>query len=330
MNISEVAVSLAARQFGTEVARLYLLGGMDGLAYAFEREGRGYVLKVAPLAADHPEHLPRLAEKLDFVTYLADHEVRVARPVRSINGNWAERVDVPEGSYVVSAAVRALGHHVNGRNPAEANADLFRKWGQVTGQMHALAKTYKIWRKPADASEPATCIMDWQEEYDSFYHWCKDLHIREKWREVGRQLAALPQTRDCFGLIHNDLHLQNFLLDDGEITVIDFDVCSYHWFATDIAIPLFFADWTGAPKTEPARRNFLKGFLQDFLAGYSRANSLDESWIKRLPVFLKHHQILLYIVFSNEWSKNRNPWQTNTLKNWRQSILNDLPVIDSL
>jgi Ser/Thr protein kinase RdoA (MazF antagonist) len=330
MNISEAAVSQAARLFGTELSRLYFLGGMDGSAYAFERDSQGYVLKVAPLPADRLEHLPRMAEKYDFVTYLAENGVRVARPVRSVNGNWVERVDVTEGSYLASAAVRALGHHMNGRNPAEASTPLFQKWGQVTGQMHALAKGYKTWRHEADGSRPQTCIMDWKEEYDSFYQACKDIRIREKWRDVGSQLEKLPQARDCFGLIHNDLHMQNFLIDDGEITVIDFDVCSYHWFATDIAIPLFFADWTGAPKTEPARRTFLTGFLRDFMAGYNQANSLDEVWLKRLPLFLKHHQILLYIVFSNEWGKKPNSWQANTLKNWRHSIINDLPVIDFL
>jgi Ser/Thr protein kinase RdoA (MazF antagonist) len=29
---------------------------------------------------------------------------------------------------------------------------------------------------------------------------------------------------DSYGLIHNDLYPQNFLVDDGEISVIDFDV----------------------------------------------------------------------------------------------------------
>ena len=64
---------------------------MDGLAYAFERDNRGYVLKVAPLPADRPEHMPRLAEKYDFVAYLAEYGVRVARPVCSEHGNWVER-----------------------------------------------------------------------------------------------------------------------------------------------------------------------------------------------------------------------------------------------
>jgi hypothetical protein len=54
MNISEAAVSQTARLFATDMSRLYLLGGMDGLAYAFERDSQGYVLKVAPLPYRSP------------------------------------------------------------------------------------------------------------------------------------------------------------------------------------------------------------------------------------------------------------------------------------
>jgi Ser/Thr protein kinase RdoA (MazF antagonist) len=328
MNISETVVAQAAYLFGTQLNRLQLLGGMDGLAYAFERDGQGYVLKVTPLPADRPEDLPRMREKCAFVDYLAENGVRVARPVRSLNGQWVEAVESPEGNYLASAARRAPGHHINGRNPAEANHALYQKWGQVTGQMHALAKRYPTWRHDPAGVEPPTVIMDWKEEHQSFLGWRQEEDIRAKWVQLGSQLEKLPQTRDSYGLIHNDLHPQNFLVDNGEITVIDFDVCSYHWFATDIGIALFFADWLGAPEAEPARRAYLTGFLHDFMEGYRRENDLDAAWIERLPLFLRHHQILLYTVFSNEWKNKPNRWQTDTLKSWRKSILNDLPVVD--
>jgi Ser/Thr protein kinase RdoA (MazF antagonist) len=196
--------------------------------------------------------------------------------------------------------------------------------------MHALAKQYKTWRCDLTGEESHTCIMDCKEEYQSFYDWCEDAAIREKWSQLGSQLELLPIERGSYGLTHNDLHPQNFLLNEGEITVLDFDVCSYHWFAADIAIPLFFANWLGAPSSKPARRAYLAGFLRDFMDGYRRENSLEPTWIERLPLFLKHHQILLYIVFSHEWAGKPNPWQVKTLKNWRQNIINDVPVVDFL
>ena len=62
------------------------------------------------------------------------------------------------------------------------------------------------------------------------------------------------------------------------------------------------------------------------MTGYSQENAIDEFWLKQLPIFTKHHQILLFIVFTNEW-KTPNKWQSDPLKNWQRQILNDIPVV---
>lgn len=327
MDISDAALARAASLFGVEASGLRLLGGLEGLAYQFERDEEQLVLKIASSSDDGPERMARMQETLGFVSYLADNGVCVARPVNSLRGVWVEWVESDDGNYIASVATKATGHHVNRRDPMEWNSHLFQKWGQVTGRMHALAKTYHTWRREPEAGGPQTSILDWQQEFEFFANWCQEDDVRAKWFELGEQLQRLPQTRDCYGLIHKDLHPSNFLVDEGEITVIDFDVCSYHWFATDIAIPLFFADWIGTPNRSQAREAFLASFFNDFMAGYNRENRLDPFWIKQVPLFLKHHQILLFIVFTDEWKTDPNEWQTNQLKKWRHSILNEVPVV---
>ncbi len=326
MNIKDNVLAQAASLFGVNGSALRLLGGLEGLAYEFERDGSQFVLKIASAFTDGPDKIAQMQEKLEFVSYLAENEVRVPRPINSIRGKWVELVESDDGHYLVSAATKAAGHHINRRNPAEFNSPLFQKWGQVTGRMHALAKTYKNWRREPEAGQSQTDILDWQQEHEFFANWCQNDNVRVKWNELGEQLQQLPQTRDCYGLIHNDMHPNNFLVDQGEITVIDFDVCCYHWFATDVAIPLFFADW-GDPPRRQTREVFLANFFADFMAGYNRENSLDEFWMKQIPLFLKHHQILLFIVFSDEWKNTSNKWQVNQLKKWRRYILNDIPVV---
>jgi amicoumacin kinase len=49
-------------------------------------------------------------------------------------------------------------------------------------------------------------------------------------------LSQLPFTRDTYGFIHNDPHIQNILKKEERIILIDFDVANFHWFATDIAV----------------------------------------------------------------------------------------------
>jgi Ser/Thr protein kinase RdoA (MazF antagonist) len=324
MQISEDIIAQLAGFYGMDASALRLLGGMDGLAYEFDREdGQAVVLKVAPLPPGEPDFLARIAEKSQFIRYLADNGVRVARPIPSKRGAWAEQIASPDGDYVATVAARARGHHVDQRVPGETNSRFFGNWGRTTGRMHALARRYPTWRR-----DPQTLIGDWRGEHASFAASCRDDDVRERWNALGSRLETLPQCRECYGLVHNDLHPGNFLVEDGDITVIDFDVCCYHWFAVDIAIALFFADWGGPPDPAQGHAGFLAGFFADFMAGYRQENTLAPRWLAQLPLFLRHHQMLLYIFFSDVTDAGPPDWVAGTLRDWRRSILEDLPVVE--
>lgn len=328
MKIDPRILSQAARLFGIDLSSLYPLGGMDGMALAYHHQGRDYVLKVIPVKKDDPDQLTQLKAKSDFVTYLARNGVRVAEPVLSPQGNWVELAQADEEDYLVTAATRAQGSHVSLYDRTKAGPDFFQAWGRVTGLMHRLTKGYPWWCKnPPEGGAPSP-IIDWRQEHEFFQDWSKDDEaVLEKWLELGDTIAALPVNRDAYGLIHNDLHTQNFLVNRaGEITVIDFDVCAFHFFIKDIAIALFFINWIGKPPRGLSKDDYLTTFLQNYLQGYAVENRLDDFWYRQLPCFLKHHQILLYLVFSREWAKP-NPWQSNNLQKWRHQILNDIPVL---
>ena len=96
--------------------------------------------------------------------------------------------------------------------------------------------------------------------------------------------------------------------------------------AKDIAIALFFANWEGNPGKSRSKDDYLTTFFQNFMKGYDAENSLPEFWFSKLPIFLKHHQILLFTVFTDEW-KTPNKWQLTTLQRWKRQILNDIPVV---
>jgi Ser/Thr protein kinase RdoA (MazF antagonist) len=324
-------LSQAAQSFGIDLSSLNPLGGMDGLALAYCQADHEYVLKVNPISKDDPGQAAQLAAKSDFIYYLAKNGVRVARPVHSPGGRWVETVHAEDQDYLVTAATRAQGAHINLYDRKKAGPDFFQAWGQVTGQMHHLAKAYPWWCKHPVEIEVPSPIHDWRQEFESFRRWSgDDTEIQAKWIELGESIATLPVNRESYGLIHNDLHPHNFLVDrEGQITVIDFDVCTFHFFIKDIAIALFFADWVGKPARNQSRDAYLTSFTQNFLRGYANQNDLDDFWYGELPRFIKHHQILLYIVFSHEWTRP-NPWEAKTLEKWRHQILQDIPVVKIL
>lgn len=330
MKIDPHILTEAAKTFGVALSGLRPLGGMEGMALEYSLEDTSYVLKVTPKNKDHVNYVEQMIAKFKFITHLADHGVRVAKPIPSPNGNWVEIVESTDKVYLVSSATKAEGIHIELYNPAQATPGLFEAWGQVTGQMHRLAKTYPSWEKYSDDGDEPSPIFDWKDEVDSFKNWCQHDDIRRKWIQVYNEIDDFPKDRDGYGLIHNDLHPNNFLVNArGEITVIDFDVCTYHFFIKDVAIALFFTNWLSNPRKGHSKDEILTTFLQNYMKGYSTENNLADFWFRQLPLFVKHHQILLYIVFTDEW-KTQNSWQLKTLRSWKQQILNDTPIVNIL
>ncbi|MCL4507427.1 MAG: phosphotransferase [Chloroflexi bacterium] len=323
MDISYDTLKAGAKLFGVDMDTLGLLGGMDGTAYAYTQAGRQYVLKFAPVPG---ERVPGLQAKLDFVSYLGTNGVSVAKPVASVNTRLVETLPFPgpRGQvYAVTASERARGK--NAFEAGEWNDELFEQWGRIIGQMHRLTKTYDEQR-----AWPDGLIGDWEGEHYSFAQTCEDDAVRAKWFALADALRQFTPDRDCYGLIHNDPHPFNFTVSREQgalrLTLFDFDVCAYHWFMTDIGIALFHALWAQRADGRSAEA-FAARFMDRFLRGYEPENRLDSAWLKRLPMFVKYRQMLLYMVFSHEWEQP-NEGQARQLREWRDAIVNDFPVVN--
>ncbi|MGC9393423.1 MAG: phosphotransferase enzyme family protein [Anaerolineae bacterium] len=316
MQVNEGILREGAALFGAEAATLHSLGGMDGAVYAYTQGDKDYILKFVPTAEDD---LPLIVEKWDFVNYLAEHGVPVSRPVLSLNEQLVERAQDGTQVYAVFQAEKAPGKHVDGRHIAEYDTGLFREWGRTMGKMHALTQGYT----------GGGHIGDWRGEVHFMTNWYPDEDVRAHWRAMEAYLDTLPQLRDAYGLIHNDLHPHNFLVDNGRITVIDFDVCNHHWFATDIGIALFHAAWMGYGGDKDPNA-FLPGFYARFMEGYNEENTLDSFWLQQLVHFVDYRRLLMFSVFSNEWPEPRQPWQQDNLDHWRRGILAGKPVVETL
>src|SRR5215208_7215361 len=74
-------------------------------------------------------------------------------------------------------------------------------------------------------------------------------------RTVQRLLGHGPET---FGLIHGDLHQENYLFDRGQVRTIDFDDCGYGHYLYDLAVTLF--NVRSRDDTPLLRQSFLAGY----------------------------------------------------------------------
>ncbi|MCU0519304.1 MAG: phosphotransferase [Anaerolineae bacterium] len=316
MKVDKTLSDEGAARFGLDLSRLKYLGGEDGDVYEGQDADEAFIFKLVP--TDELGATPTL-EKLAFAQYLADAGMRVARPLPSPQGAMIEIVR--SGTVVIAAtkAAKAPGRHPRTDNPQEWNDDLFARWGQVVGRMHALTKSYA----------GGAGIMHWHDEVAAMMAWCHDAEVSPHWENMRDHLAALPKDRVSYGLIHNDLHPYNFMVNQDEIVVFDFDVCGHHWFMTDIGIALFHALWMTPTERMTSREAFARQFLTAFIGGYEKENHLDDRWWKELPTFLAYRRLLLFTVFADSWGSADAPaWQQAWWRAQRAGIIADEPVVE--
>ncbi|MEE9442971.1 MAG: phosphotransferase [candidate division Zixibacteria bacterium] len=308
----------AARYFDKNPDELKRLGSFESFVFEFERNSREYILKIT-----HSLHRNenQILGELDWTNYLSEHGISVAQPIQSLNKKWVERIDVDDSYFLIYAFEKVRGHHIS---EDDWDDSLFIKWGKITGRMHALTKKYK----PIKPEFRRIDVFN-----DGFFNW-KNIELEKyKFPRVLKQchdviddMKRLPRDDNSFGLIHTDLHQMNFFIDNGDMTIFDFDDCAYNWFAHDIAIPLFYE--LQSNRFEPRDATFARRFFANFMEGYSSENQINAIWLKHIPLFMKMREIDCYLVLNSEMALDENNWDRIFMKGRREKIENGVPVVD--
>lgn len=308
-------IKVASDRFGVLFEDVKKVGGFENFIYEFTRDQQDFILRIS-----HSNHrtLEMVEAELDWVDYLAKNGASVSQPIRSINNRLVEKINLEDGSYfLVTAYYKAPGRHVKKEDVTE---ELIREYGRVIGKLHRLTKDYQ----PGQSKR-----IEWDEEgfivSARSYLPDSEVAIYDHLMETIDQIKKLPQNKECYGLIHTDIHFGNFFINDGNITVFDFDDSAYKWFISDIAIALFYLI---ANKSDEEKVSLTKWFMKHFISGYQVENQLDPFWFEQLPIFLKLREIILYVVIYRSEYPNFSEWGQNYINQYKSRIENNIPFVD--
>ncbi|WP_289142866.1 phosphotransferase enzyme family protein [uncultured Brevibacillus sp.] len=274
------------KRYDVEKEKVIFIGGFDSYVYEFSKNDNDYILKITHSFRRSANYI--LGE-IDWLNFMADKGLAVARAIPSIFGNFVETFGDNEAYFISILYEKAPGHL-----PTEAdwNSSLFEEWGRITGKLHAVTKTYK-------SKNPTSKRNEWiDEEHLNIEKYIPSDQsiVIQKSKDLLERLKKITPGTENYGLIHGDLHFLNFTVEDGRITLFDFDDIAYNYFANDIAVILFYTYWRPLKQSD-CKKSFINEFLSSFLKGYNQENHFQEEWFSQLQDFLRLRHLVQYIAF---------------------------------
>ncbi len=292
------------------------LGGFESFIYEFNLDQQTGILRITHTLRRSPD---MIRGELDWIDFLHQGGAGVSRPIATLEGDWVGCLDDDwGGSFLVSAFQKAAGEPHRGR---EWPRPLLREYGVQLGRLHQLTRSYRpthsTWKRP-DWDDPVHL------ELANFIPADEKGIQQVFWKNI-ESISKLPRDDRSYGLIHQDPHQGNFFVDhQGRITFFDFDDSSYSWFVEDIALAIFYAS-LGQEDPEVFTAHFLEGFLP----GYFSCYSLDPSWFRYIPLFLKRREIDLYAVIHRSFDVENlsDPWCAWYLEGRKERLLQGVPFL---
>lgn len=314
------------------------MGNSGNKIFEVKTEQKAYILRASKYSLEKKEHT---AFELKWMEYLSDNLTGIIRPKESKNNNLYEVINVADKAYILCLLEKAPGKIVDINNPNEFNEELFFNLGALMGNMHRLTMSYEgNIRKPE--FEWTGSVNSWRYENAIL-----DEKVRLYQKKYYDEISALPISKDNYGIIHWDIHTDNFFADNGEIKLFDFDACQFNWYAADMASAIFFMVLKGAGplthKSEKERTEFAEAYLISYLKGYLQTNMASEYWIKKIDLFIKYQMCDEYLAAQNFWPQelaHHRDWYLNWHKERITSglpyvfidydkILNSIPIIQA-
>lgn len=224
--------------------------------------------------------------ELDWQRFLRQQGSSAVAPLRSLHGTWVEAVQVENIGFHTCVFEKAHGHRII--KSEQFTEDVMWAWGSTLAEFHEHTKIYTpsqgLFRRPPWTEHLSETIVG---------ALTRDADSREtrRFQEITQVLKSLPRNQNSYGLVHTDLHNDNFLWSDGKLNVFDFDDCCEHWFSYDLAVPLFYLRFRNADSPDKID---LKAAEATYLRGYQSKIKDLSNQLDLLEMFVSYRKLIMY------------------------------------
>lgn len=303
---------------------------LEGSAFVYEGliGGQPRILKIVPGIWNTAQQitgstLEQLLAEVDFVRFLAENGLPVARPVPSRSGSWVERVPLDDQAcFLIYAFEKAPGEMYPDEDEVFFPESVLVEWGRLCGRLHRLSVAYQPHHERRRLPWHANDLLDFHALIPP-----EQTLVYRRRDELLTRLNALPQGAEAYGLVHGDFHHGNFLVNGAKLTLFDFDAAEYSWYTGEISTALY--NCLPLPRSNTARRRaYALNYLHHFLNGYRQAREFSDFWLAQIPLFLKYCELLHYGYFHKYWDlSDLTPRRAQALVGLRQRIEEEVPVV---
>jgi Ser/Thr protein kinase RdoA (MazF antagonist) len=274
--------------------------------------GQKYLLRLHSSANDffpvERQQPQAIVSELTWLTALAEAGLPVQPVIRSLEGEMVVCIQVPGRRKPLPCSL--LGW-LEGKlyDPEDPSArEQVRRLGELQARMHLQVES---WQPPPDFTR-LEYGPGWVEHVQNCLAPGADMGviqpqdymvILEVLENIRNLATSLPHTHPFWGLIHNDLHTGNWLVDGQTIHPIDFSLCGFSYFYMDIAI---------------AASSVKRTLRQAYFDGYLPVRPLPEGWLKAVEAFailgqLGYYAFILPRPDQYDWLYERFKRITDTL-----------------
>ena len=201
------------------------LGGFESFVFEADIDGRPTIIK---LGHEDRRSLDMLHAEAEFTRFLAAQGIGVAAAIESPSGDLVEPIDDGVDSRFMAVAWTKAAGDLPVRNLTDPV--FWRAHGELVGRIHAATVSFA-------PSAPLRTRPHWDDPDmldDSFHIPASDTKaIHETERLLG-VMQTFDRGSAGYGLVHHDAHLWNLHVEDGSLTLFDFDDCAYTWFVNEI------------------------------------------------------------------------------------------------